>query len=64
MPVRHGGTFQTTVDGNDVTLKRPYTFARWTFIVGKDGTVVHKDTDVSASGDGRSVIQWLRETEP
>jgi peroxiredoxin Q/BCP len=60
VPVRVGGTFQMTVDGKDVMLKRPYTLARWTFIVGKDGKIVRKDTDVNASGDSRNVIDWLQ----
>jgi len=60
VPVRAGGTFTTTVDGKEVTLKRPYTFARWTFVIDKSGKVVHKDTSVNASADSSSVAEFLR----
>jgi peroxiredoxin Q/BCP len=63
VPIRDGGTFKTTVDGKEVTLKRPYTLARWTFIIGPDGKVLHRDTAVNASADSRSAVEFLQRTE-
>lgn len=60
VPVRDGGTFTTTVDGKEVTLKRPYTLARWTFVIDKAGKVVHKDTSVNASADSSNIAEFLR----
>jgi peroxiredoxin Q/BCP len=60
VPVSKGGSFQTSVDGKDVVLKRPYTIARWTFILGKDGKVLYKDTRVDAPSDSRKAVEFLR----
>ena len=54
------GTFTTTVDGKEVTLKRPYTFARWTFVIDRAGKVIHKDTSVNASADSGNVADLLK----
>lgn len=65
VPVRDGGAFTTTVDGREVTLKRPHTLARWTFIIGKDGKILHKATDVNASADTANIVEFLRSlTQP
>jgi thioredoxin-dependent peroxiredoxin len=60
VPVNKGGTFKTTVDGKEVVLQRPYTLARWTFILGKDGKILYKDTQVDAPNDSRKAIEFLR----
>jgi peroxiredoxin Q/BCP len=60
VPVTKGGSFKTTVDGKEVVLKRPYTLARWTFILGKDGKVLYKDTHVDAPNDSRKATEFLR----
>ena len=60
VPLTKGGTFKTTIDGKEVVLKRPYTTARWTFILGKDGKVLYKNTQVDAPGDSRKAIEFLR----
>ena len=60
VPVNKGGSFRTTVDGKEVVLKRPYTLARWTFILGKDGKVLYRDTRVDAPNDSRKAIEFLR----
>ncbi len=60
VPVTKGGTFKTTIDGKEIVLKRPYTVARWTFILGKDGKVLYQDTRVDAPNDSRKVVEFLR----
>ncbi len=60
VPVTKGGTFKTTIDGKEVVLKRPYTLARWTFILGKDGKVLYRDTQVDAPNDSRKALEFLR----
>ncbi len=56
VPVRDGGTITREVDGEEVELSRDITTARWTFIIGRDGKILYKDTDVNAAGDSESVI--------
>lgn len=56
VPVRDGGTITREVDGEEVELSRDITTARWTFIIGRDGNILYKDTDVNAAGDSESVI--------
>jgi peroxiredoxin Q/BCP len=60
VPVNKGGSFKTTIDGKEVVLRRPYTFARWTFLLDKDGKVLHKDTNVDASADSQKTLNFLR----
>jgi peroxiredoxin Q/BCP len=60
VPVTKGGSFKATLDGKEVVLKRPYSLARWTFILGKDGKVLYKDTRVDAPNDSRKALEFLR----
>jgi peroxiredoxin Q/BCP len=60
VPVTKGGIFKTTINGKEVVLRRPYTIARWTFILGKDGKVLYKDTRVDAPNDSRKAVEFLR----
>lgn len=49
-------------DGKPLALKRGVTAARWTFVIDKDGKIVHKDTNVKAADDSKkiqSVIEKL-----
>ena len=56
VPVREGGSIQRTVDGREVTLTRDVTASRWTFIIGRDGRILFKETQVDPEGDSRAVI--------
>jgi thioredoxin-dependent peroxiredoxin len=60
VPVRAGGSIQRTVDGRAVELTRDVTAARWTFIIGRDGRILYRDTQVDAEGDGEAVIRALQ----
>ncbi len=44
---------KATIDGKEETLVRGVTSKRWTFIVGKDGKIVHKNEMVNAAEDKR-----------
>src|SRR5205807_3345383 len=47
VPLGEGRVFKTKdLDGNPVELKRGVTAARWTFVIGKDGKIIHKNTKV------------------
>ncbi len=59
VPIRDGGSIKRTVQGKEVTLERPFTFARWTFIVNPSGKIVYKNTSVNAAKDSQAVIDFL-----
>lgn len=59
VPIRPGGSITRTIEGKDVILERPYTFARWTFIVDPSGEIVYKNTGVKAAVDSQTVIEFL-----
>lgn len=61
VPVREGGSMRQEVDGEEVELVRGVTTARWTFIIGPDGRVLYKDTEVDAAGDGQAVLDAVRQ---
>lgn len=60
VPVREGDSITRMVDGVERTLTRGITASRWTFIIGKDGTVIRKDTKVDAAQDCRNVLEIVR----
>jgi thioredoxin-dependent peroxiredoxin len=60
VPVQQGGRITRTIDGREVELTRDVTTARWTFIIGRDGRIAYKDTQVDPSGDGEAVLAALR----
>ena len=59
VPLTEGGTITRTVDGREIELTREVTTARWTFIIGPDGKVLYRDTQVNAEGDGEAVVRAL-----
>ncbi|HEX6587748.1 MAG TPA: peroxiredoxin [Longimicrobiales bacterium] len=60
VPTRAGGTITREIDGDTVELTRDVTAARWTFIIGRDGRILHKETEVDPEGDSRAVIDAIR----
>lgn len=60
VPTRDGGEIKRTVNGQEVTLKRNLTTARWTFILDKEGKVIYKDSEVKAAQDSDNVIAFLK----
>lgn len=60
VPVREGEkSIEREVDGTVHTLNRHLTTSRWTFIIDKDGKVIHKSTDVDAAADSKAVLEVL-----
>lgn len=59
VPTGSGGQFKTTVDDQEVTLSRGVTAQRWTFVIGLDGRIIYKDTDVDAANDSGTVIRFI-----
>lgn len=57
VPLRGGDSITRQVDGVDKVLTRGVTASRWTFVIGLDGKVLHKNTSVDAAADSRSVLE-------
>ena len=60
VPVRAGGSITREIDGREIELTRDVTAARWTFVIGRDGRIMFKETQVDAEGDSRAVIDAIR----
>jgi peroxiredoxin Q/BCP len=64
VPFGKGGSFNTKDDeGKPVTLKRGVTIQRWTFVIGKDGTIIHKDTKVNAGSDSKKILALVEKLD-
>jgi len=60
VPLSKGGTVNKTINGEDFSLTREVTAKRWTFIIGKDGKIAHKDTGVKAALDSENTITAIK----
>lgn len=64
VPLQPGGKITAKDDdGNKVELKRGVTAARWTFVIGKDGKVIFKNTKVDAPEDGKKVLEVIEKAD-
>jgi thioredoxin-dependent peroxiredoxin len=64
VPVGAGGEVKAKdAEGKFVTLKREVTLARWTFIIGKDGKILYKNTKVSPGADLKQVLAFIEKLE-
>ena len=60
VPLRDGGKAMiVNAGGRAVTVRRNVTTARWTFIIGKDGRVLYRETEVSPVKDSQEVLEFL-----
>lgn len=57
---RDGGSIEREIEGMMHTLTRGITTMRWTFIIGKDGTIVYKNDAVNATEDTATVIEEIK----
>ncbi len=63
VPVGKGGKFDTKdAEGNPVSLNRGVTTSRWTFVINKDGKIIHKDTGVKAAEDSKQILALLEKS--
>jgi peroxiredoxin Q/BCP len=64
VPLKPGGTFKTKdIEGNPVELIRGVTAARWTFVIGKDGKIVYKNTNVNAPEDAKVISELINKLD-
>ena len=58
--LKPGGTIEKEIDGKQISLVRGVTPMRWTFVVGKDGKIAHKDSAANASSDSKNVLAIVK----
>jgi peroxiredoxin Q/BCP len=60
VPFGPGGVFNFKDSaGKEVSLKRGGTAQRWTFVIGKDGKVLYKNTKVKPDEDSKQILAVL-----
>ncbi len=60
VPVGKGAEVKAKdADGQPVTVKRAVTASRWTFVIGKDGRVVYRNTQVDPVKDSKEVADLI-----
>lgn len=59
VPTKAGGEIVRPIEGEDVTLTRGMTASRWTFVIGPDGKVVYRDTNVKPAEDAKQVLKVI-----
>jgi peroxiredoxin Q/BCP len=60
VPLRTGGKAMAVGTSNEtIPIPRKYTAARWTFIIGLDGRIIYRDTEVSPVKDSQIVLKCL-----
>ena len=47
--------------GEGFRIERQATFARWTFLIGKDGKVLYKNTKVIPANDAKQVLEFIQQ---
>jgi thioredoxin-dependent peroxiredoxin len=50
---------KASFNGEDKLLKRNVTTKRWTFVIGKDGKILAKNTEVKAAEDSKAVAEVI-----
>lgn len=60
VPIRKGGSIDRTVDGQEITMTRSYTLARWTFVADPQGKLIYVNTSVKAQKDGDVVLAAIK----
>ena len=63
VPTRKGGELKREVQGKEVTLVRDNTPSRWTFVIGKDGKVIYKNTMVNPTQDLTEVSKAINSSK-
>ena len=61
VPLGQGGVITRNIHGEDKTLARMVSAARWTFVIDPQGKVVYKDAQVNAAEDGQKVADFIRQ---
>jgi peroxiredoxin Q/BCP len=59
IPIGKGGTVKAKIEDKEEEFTRGVTLKRWTFVLGKDGKVAYKNTEVKAAEDSKAVLEVI-----
>jgi peroxiredoxin Q/BCP len=60
VPVGKGATVKAKdADGKPIEFKRAVTTNRWTFVVGRDGMIAYKNTNVAPAQDAKAISEFI-----
>ena len=59
VPTGAGGEVKIEFEGVDLSVERGITASRWTFVIGGDGSIVHKDEKVDSADDAERVLELV-----
>src|SRR2546422_1939315 len=60
VPAGKGGTIKKKIDDKDEDITRGCSIKRWTFVIGKDGKIAYKNTEVKAADDAKTVLDAIQ----
>jgi peroxiredoxin Q/BCP len=60
VPVNKGGEVNLAKEGINQVIKRGVTIQRWTFVIGKDGTIIYKNPKVNAAEDSKQILELVK----
>jgi peroxiredoxin Q/BCP len=64
VPLKPGSTINfKDADGQQHQLTRGVTAARWTFVIGKDGKILFKNTQVEAAKDSKAILALIEKQD-
>jgi thioredoxin-dependent peroxiredoxin len=59
VPTSKGTTYNATVDGKEMPFTIGVVSKRWTFVIGKDGKIAAKNTEVNAAEDSKAILDTV-----
>ncbi len=59
VPTSKGATYNAMVDGKEVPFTIGVVAKRWTFVIGKDGKIASKNTEVNAAEDSKAILDTV-----
>jgi peroxiredoxin Q/BCP len=61
VPVKVGAAkAKVNIGGQSTEVERGATISRWTIVIGKDGTIIHKNEKVNAAEDSKSILNLVK----
>lgn len=59
VPTSDGAEYKATIAGKEEPFKVPIVIDRWTFVIGKDGKIAAKNTEVKAAEDSKAILDTV-----
>lgn len=59
VPTTKGGSYTASIDGKEQPFTVPLAIKRWTFVIGQDGKIAAKNTEVNAAEDSKAILDTV-----